>query len=112
MVGGRIAAGWQCPPLAVCVSPASRRAAAVASDNVRLACVASVINLDAKVSDGRLQLGMAQQQLGGAKVLGSDAKRPGVLELERSLLPDDLAFASRHAMSVAACGAHDGLPSS
>lgn len=44
--------------------------------------------------------------------LESDAEGLDVLGLERGFLPDDLAFVPRLAMSIAACGAHDGLPSS
>jgi len=44
--------------------------------------------------------------------LEADAERPNVLELERGLLPDDLALVPRLAKSVDACVAHDGLPSS
>ena len=44
--------------------------------------------------------------------LEADAERPDVLELERSLLPDDLALVPRLAMSGVARGFHDGLPSS
>jgi hypothetical protein len=44
--------------------------------------------------------------------LDANAQRPDVLELEGRLLPDDLAHVPRLAMSGAACGSHDGLPSS
>jgi hypothetical protein len=44
--------------------------------------------------------------------LEADAERPDVLQLERGLLPDDLALVPRLAKRVDACGAHDGLPSS
>ncbi|KGG86110.1 hypothetical protein P609_11555 [Comamonas thiooxydans] len=40
------------------------------------------------------------------------AQCPDVLELERSLLPDDLALVPRLAMSGITCRSHDGLPSS
>jgi hypothetical protein len=41
-----------------------------------------------------------------------DAERPDILELERGLLPDDLALVPRLAKSVDACFAYDGLSSS
>jgi hypothetical protein len=44
--------------------------------------------------------------------LETDTERPDVLELERGLLPDDLALVPRLAKSVDACVAHDGLSSS
>lgn len=44
--------------------------------------------------------------------LESHAKCPDILEFERRLLPNDLAFVPRLAMSVVACDSHDGLPSS
>ena len=44
--------------------------------------------------------------------LEADAQRPDVLELERRLLPDELALVPRLAMNGIACGSHDGLPSS
>ena len=44
--------------------------------------------------------------------LKSDSKCSDVLELERSLLPNDLALVPRLAMSCVGCGSHDGLPSS
>jgi hypothetical protein len=44
--------------------------------------------------------------------LEPNAQCPGVLELERRLLSDDLALVSRLAMSGIASGSHDGLPSS
>ena len=44
--------------------------------------------------------------------LEADAQCPDVLDLERRLLPDDLAFVPRLAMNGIACASHDGLPSS
>ena len=62
------------------------------------------IAVDAQVDEGEL----AHPSLH----LESDAKRPDILELERRLLPDDLALVPRLAMSVVASYSHDGLPSS
>ena len=44
--------------------------------------------------------------------LKSDPKCPNLLELERSLLPDDLAHIPRLTGSRVGIGSHDGLPSS
>ena len=44
--------------------------------------------------------------------LQADTQRPDVLHFERCLLPDDLALVPRLAVSGAAFGCHDGLPSS
>ena len=44
--------------------------------------------------------------------LQTNSKCPDVLELERRLLPDDLALVPRLARSCVACDTHDGLPSS
>jgi hypothetical protein len=44
--------------------------------------------------------------------LVADPERPDVIELEWSLLPDDLAFVPWLTTSVGARDAHDGLPSS
>jgi hypothetical protein len=43
--------------------------------------------------------------------LEADPKRPDVLELERRLLPNDLALAPRLAVNGAGIGFHDGLQS-
>jgi len=44
--------------------------------------------------------------------LETNSKCPDVLELERSLLADDLALVPRLAVNGVGCGFHDGLPSS
>jgi hypothetical protein len=44
--------------------------------------------------------------------LEANAQRPNVLQLERCLLPHDLALVPRLVVSRVASGFHDGLPSS
>ena len=44
--------------------------------------------------------------------LQPDAQSPDVLELERRLLPNDLALVPWLVMNGAGVGSHDGLPSS
>lgn len=44
--------------------------------------------------------------------LKTNSKRPDVLDLERSLLADDLALVPPLAKSGVGCDSHDGLPSS
>jgi hypothetical protein len=60
--------------------------------------------VDAEVEEGEFA--------NSALHLQSDAQGPDVLELERRLLPDELALVPRLAMNDFACGTHDGLPSS
>ncbi len=65
---------------------------------------ASQLAVNSEVEQGEL----ADAILG----LKTDTECPDVFDLERCLLPDDLAFVPRLAMDGRDVGFHDGLPSS
>ena len=60
--------------------------------------------VDAQVEEGQLTHTVLH--------LKPNPERPNVLQLERGLLPDDLALVPWLAMNDVGFGSHDGLPSS
>jgi len=65
---------------------------------------AAQLAVDARVEQGELAY--------TALHLQADAQCPDVLDLERCLLPNELALVPRRAMDGVGVGSHDGLPSS